>query len=260
MHQPPLPIRIKTVLKVKVLVTQSCPTLYGPLNCNTPGFSADGILQTRILEWVAIPFSRGSSPSRDETHISYVWFVLFYCGNQCDFSVTQSCLTLCGPMDCSVLGYMGFSSAGLLEWIAISFYRGSFQPRNWTYISRVSCTGWWILYHWAIWEHNIVNQLSFSSVQFSHSVVSNSLQPHESQHARPPCLSHLQEFTQTHIHPVGDAIQPSHPLSSPSPPAPNPSQHQSLSNESTLHMRCSKYWSFRFSIIPFKSTPRTDLL
>ena len=36
------------------------------------------------------------------------------------------------------------------------------------------------------------------------------------------------EFTQTHIHPVGDAIQPSHPLSSPSPPAPNPSQHQSL--------------------------------
>ena len=189
MHQPPLPIRIKMVLKVKVLVTQSCPTLYDPLNCSTPGFSADGILQTRILEWVAIPFSRGSSPSRDETHISYVWFVLFYCGNQCDFSVTQSCLTLCGPMDCSVLGYMGFSSAGLLEWIAISFYRGSFQPRNWTYISRVSCTGRWILYHWVIWEHNIVNQLSFSSVQFSHSVMSNSLQPHELQHARSPCLS-----------------------------------------------------------------------
>ena len=36
------------------------------------------------------------------------------------------------------------------------------------------------------------------------------------------------EFTQTHVHRVGDAIQPSHPLSSPSPPAPNPSQHQSL--------------------------------
>ena len=38
----------------------------------------------------------------------------------------------------------------------------------------------------------------------------------------------LPEFTQTHVHPVSDAIQPSHPLSSPSPPAPNPSQHQSL--------------------------------
>ena len=66
---------------------------------------------------------------------------------------------------------------------------------------------------------------SSSSVQFSHSVVSDSLRPHESQHARP--LYHP-EFTQTHVHRVGDAIQPSHPLSTPSPPAPNPSQHQGL--------------------------------
>ena len=43
-----------------------------------------------------------------------------------------------------------------------------------------------------------------------------------------PVHHHLLEFTQTHIHRVGDAIQPSHPLSSPFPPAPNPSQHQSL--------------------------------
>ena len=43
-----------------------------------------------------------------------------------------------------------------------------------------------------------------------------------------PVYHQLPEFTQTHIHQVGDAIQPSHPLSSPSPPAPNPSQHQSL--------------------------------
>ena len=43
-----------------------------------------------------------------------------------------------------------------------------------------------------------------------------------------PVHHHLLEFTQTHVHQVGDAIQPSHPLSSPSPPAPNPSQHQSL--------------------------------
>ena len=43
-----------------------------------------------------------------------------------------------------------------------------------------------------------------------------------------PVHHQLLEFTQTHIHRVGDAIQPSHPLSSPSPPAPNPSQHQSL--------------------------------
>ena len=43
-----------------------------------------------------------------------------------------------------------------------------------------------------------------------------------------PIHYHLPEFTQTHVHRVGDAIQPSHPLSSPSPPAHNPSQHQSL--------------------------------
>ena len=65
------------------------------------------------------------------------------------------------------------------------------------------------------------------SVQFSRSVMSDSMRPHESQHARPPCPQ-LPEFTQTHVHRVGDAIQPSHPLLSPSPPAPNPSQHQSL--------------------------------
>ena len=68
----------------------------------------------------------------------------------------------------------------------------------------------------------------FSSVQFSLSVVSDSLRPYELQHARPPCPSELLEFTQTHVHRVGDAIQPSHPLSSPSPPAPKPSQNQSL--------------------------------
>ena len=54
------------------------------------------------------------------------------------------------------------------------------------------------------------------------------LRPHESQHARPPCPHQLPEFTQTHVHRVSDAIQPSHPLSSPSPPAPNPSQPQSF--------------------------------
>ena len=66
-----------------------------------------------------------------------------------------------------------------------------------------------------------------SAVHFSCSVVSDSLRPHELQ---PGLRVHhqLPEFTQTHVHPVGDAIQPSHPLSSPSPPAPNSSQHQSL--------------------------------
>ena len=66
------------------------------------------------------------------------------------------------------------------------------------------------------------------SVQFSRSVVSDSLQPHELQHAGPPCPSPTPGVHLTHIHRARDAIQPSHPQSSPSPPAPNPSQHQSL--------------------------------
>ena len=65
----------------------------------------------------------------------------------------------------------------------------------------------------------------------------------------------LPEFTQTHVYRVSDAIQPSHPLSSRLPPAPYPSQPQGLSNESTLHMRWPKYWSFSFSINPSNEHP-----
>ena len=70
-----------------------------------------------------------------------------------------------------------------------------------------------------------------------------------------PVHHQLPEFIQTHVHRVGDAIQPFHPLLSPFTPVSNPSQHQSLSNESAFHMRWPKYWSFSFSIIPFKEHP-----
>ena len=50
--------------KVKVLVTQSCLTLCDPIACSPSGSSVRGILQARILEWVAIPLSRGSSHAR----------------------------------------------------------------------------------------------------------------------------------------------------------------------------------------------------
>ena len=77
----------------------------------------------------------------------------------------------------------------------------------------------------------VVIILSFIIQSVSQSVQSlsksNSLQPYESQHVR-PVHHQLLQLAQTHVHQVSDAIQPSHPLSSPSPPAPNPSQHQSL--------------------------------
>ena len=68
----------------------------------------------------------------------------------------------------------------------------------------------------------------FSSVQFSHSVVLTLCDPMNHSTSGLLVYHQLPEFTQTHVHRVGDAIQPSHPLLSPSPPAPNPSQHQGL--------------------------------
>ena len=54
------------------LVTQSCPTVCDPVDSNLPGFSIHGILQARILEWVAMPSSKGSSQPRDGTQVSCV--------------------------------------------------------------------------------------------------------------------------------------------------------------------------------------------
>ena len=84
-----------------------------------------------------------------------------------------------------------------------------------------------------------------------------------------PVHHQLPGFTQTPVYWVSDAIQPSHPLSSPSPPAPNPSQHHRVfSHESVLHIRWPRYWSFSFNISPSNEysglisfrTDRLDLL
>ena len=74
-----------------------------------------------------------------------------------------------------------------------------------------------------------------------------------------PAHHQLLEFTQTHVHRVGDAIQPSHPLLSPSPPAPNPSQHQGLFQwVNSLH-EVAEVLEFQLQHQSFQWTPRTDL-
>ena len=59
------------MIPLLVLVPQPCPVLCDPMDCSLPGSSVHGILQARILKWVAIPFSRGSCPSRDWTWVSH---------------------------------------------------------------------------------------------------------------------------------------------------------------------------------------------
>ena len=92
--------------------------------------------------------------------------------------------------------------------------------------------------------------LQFSSVAWSYLTLCDSM---DCSTPGFPVHHQLLGLAQTHVHWVGDAIQPSHPLSSPSPPALNPSQHQGLFkwvSSDTMSIRWPKYWSFSFSIIP----------
>ena len=75
-----------------------------------------------------------------------------------------------------------------------------------------------------------------------------------------PVHHHLPEFTQTHVHRVGNAIQSSHPLSYPSPPSPNPSQHQGLFQWVNSSHEVAKVLEFRLQHQVFQRNPRADLL
>ena len=92
---------------------QLCLTLCDLRGYSPPGSSVHGILQTRILEWVAMPSSRGSSGPKDLTCISCVgrWILYHWAtweahGPSCCYcSAAKSCLTLCNPMNCSTPGF-----------------------------------------------------------------------------------------------------------------------------------------------------------
>ena len=98
------------------------------------------------------------------------------------------------------------------------------------------------------------------SVHFRRSVVSDSLWPQNCSTPGLPVPHHLPEFAQTHIHWVSDAIQPSHPLQSPSPPALNLSQHQGLFKWVSSSHQVAKVLEFQLQHQSFQWTPRTDLL
>ena len=99
-----------------------------------------------------------------------------------------------------------------------------------------------------------------SSVQFSHSVMSDSLWPMNCSTPGLPVHYQLPESTQTHVLWVGDVIQPSHPLSSPFPPALNLSQHQGLFKWVSSSHQVATVLEFQLQHQSLQWTPRTDLL
>ena len=208
--------------------------------------------------------------------------------------VSSLFLTLCNSMDCSLPGSFvhGILQARILEWVAIPFFRVSSWLRDWIWVSCIVgrfFTGWAtkIIHHpltiISIESHQfphvcsryfifkIVSEFQFYfwlgvSVQFS--LVAQSCptlcNPMDCSMPGLPVHHQLPEFTQTHVHWVGDAVQASRVLSSSSPTF-NLSQHQGLFQWVALHIRWPKNWSFSFSISPSNeySVPisfRMDLL
>ena len=185
-----------------MFVIQSCSTLSDPMDCSPPGSSVHGIFQARILERVALSFSRGFSypgikptlqadslpselPGKPlclnfSSIIRYYLNVCFFYNNFQFSSVTQLCPTLCNPMDCSRPGL--------------------------------------------------------------------------------PAHHQLPEFTQTHVHWVGDAIHLSHLLSSPSPPAFSLFQHQGLFQQVSSSNQVAKVLEFQLQYYSFQWIFRTDFL
>ena len=152
-------------------------------------------------------------------------------------------------MDCSLPGSSsthGIFQSRVLEWVAIAFS-----------ICFASWNKWVTCFHYTKWPKGMrLAQVS----QFSHSVVYNTLWPHELQHVRLPCPSPNPELAQTHVHWIGDATQPSHPLSSPSPPAFNLSQRQGLFQwVSSLH-QVARVLELQLQHQSFQWIFRTDFL
>ena len=121
------------------------------MDCSPPGCSVHGILQARILEWFAIPFSRGSSLPLDWTLVSRIvgrFFTVWVTGahwwliidiSEVKVLVAQSCPTLCNPTDCSLSGPFahGIFQARILEWVHISLSREKKENWKWKLLSRV---------------------------------------------------------------------------------------------------------------------------
>ena len=200
--------------QVQVLVSQSCPTLHEPMDRSPPGSSIYGIFQARILAWVAISFSRWSSPPRDWTWVSHNAGSI-RATREANWAQTQYALerlhleykllidgsdnTLLQTAITFLVDYLLLQSPNHILCLCLDCPTVSFQNTSDSSVAVVqslSCV-------------RLCDTMDCSTPGF-------------------PVLHYLLEFAQTHVHRIDDAIQPSYPLLPPSPPILNLLQHQGL--------------------------------
>ena len=187
--------------------------LCNAMDYSLSGSSVHGILQARILEWAAIPFSRGSSQSRHQTQVSHIAGGFFYQLSHKGSPSVSVKLELNPPLPILTHWHLKTTAKSndfYLQEITGNIYCFS-SVNQW-------CT--------TLWDAMDCSMPGF------------------------PVRHQLPELTQTHVLQVGEAIQPSHPLLSPSPPISIIPSIRVFSNESVLYIMWPKYWSFTFSISP----------
>ena len=217
------------------MLIQSCPTLCNPVDCSPPGSSVHGDSPGKNPGKVAMPSSRGSSWPRDQACISYVSWL------RGKFFTTSA--TWEDPNASSFTSTLHHSLSPASSSTGISMMVVSFLP--FVLLPQLNSLKY------------IIKWFQFSSVSQSCLTLCD---PMNHSTSGLPVHHHLPEFTQTHVHRVSDAIQPSHHLSSPSPPSPNPSQHQSLFQWVNSSHEVAKVLEFQVQHHSLKRNPRADLL
>ena len=174
-------VKVKSLSPVQLFVTWTKRYM----DCSSPGSSIHGIFQPGVLEWVAISFSRGSSRCRDKTRVSCiigrcftVWatrevYILIISLSLFSLSVVSDS---CNPMDFSPPGSSvhGILQARILEWVAISFSRGSSQTRNQTWVSCMAgkfFTVWAMSESSIFWHISLYNILKITFINITTSII-----------------------------------------------------------------------------------------
>ena len=210
----------------------------------------------------SILFTKGKQVFRNQRIHRCCVFVKCLCLRQSDWRPWQRCPCSATANNMSIFNVPRLLSAFRALQQAIPTALPSFSHPIWP----------WPLQFYSFFRHQVKflfpqevscrskKRTSVPSLQFSHSVCPTLYDPTYCSTPGLPVHHQLPEFTQTHIHWVSDAIQPSHPLSSPSLSAFNLSQHQGLFQWVSSSQQVAKVLEFQLQHQSFQWTPRTDLL